>query len=120
MKVADLASWEAFLSVARHGGFSPAGKALHTSTSQISKQIAKLEAQLGVRLFHRSTRVVSLTDEGRALAPKISAALADLASIESSFADSRELSGTVRVTCVPFVAHRLLLPVWERRKIGVS
>jgi len=73
--------------------------------------VSRLEDLLGVRLFHRSTRVVKLTDEGRALLPKVSAVLEDLKSIETSFEDQLTLSGTIRVTTVPFIAQRLLIPV---------
>ena len=111
MKIEDIAVWEAFQGVAVQGGFSKAAHALKLTVPQVSKRIAKLEAELGVRLFQRSTRVVSLTDEGRALLPKVAALLEDLAGIETSFESKERLSGTIRMTCVPFVAHRLLTPV---------
>lgn len=111
MKVEEIAIWEAFRGVAIHGGFSKASKKMKESVPQISKRVAKLEDSLGVRLFQRSTRVVSLTDEGRALLPKVSAILEDLASIETSFENTKDLSGTIRITAVPFLAHRLLIPV---------
>jgi len=111
MKTEDLAVWESFLAVATHGSFSEAARKLHVPLSQVSKRVSRLETQLGVRLFQRTTRVVTLTDEGRALGPKVHAIFEDLKEAESLFEGDRELTGTIRVTAVPFVAHRLLIPV---------
>lgn len=116
MKIDDIAAWEAFESVGTHGNFSKAAKVLKLGLPQLSKRVAKLEDLLGVRLFHRSTRVVTLTDEGRAMLPKVSAVLEDLKSIETSFEDKQSLSGTIRITTVPFIAHRLLIPVIAKFK----
>jgi len=114
MKIDEIGSWETFLQVARHGNFSKAAHQMHLSVPQLSKRIARLESQLGVRLFQRTTRVISLTDEGKALLPKVTSILEDLSSIESSFENEQKVSGTVRITCVPFVAHRLLIPALAR------
>jgi DNA-binding transcriptional LysR family regulator len=111
MKIEDVAVWEAFRAVAVHGNFSKAARALRLGVPQLSKRVARLEGELGARLFRRSTRVVSLTDEGRALLPRVEALLADWAGLEAGFEDRGELSGAIRVTCVPFVAERLLIPV---------
>lgn len=56
-----------FQEVARRGSFSGAARALDASKANVSKYIAELERRLGVRLFNRSTRSVSLTDAGRLL-----------------------------------------------------
>lgn len=53
-----------FIAVADHGGFSRAAKVLGISKSAISKRISLLEEQLGARLFHRTTRKLSLTEAG--------------------------------------------------------
>lgn len=111
MKIDEIPVWEAFYGVAKHGNFSKAAQALRVTVPQLSKRVAKLEGHLGVRLFQRSTRSVALTDEGKALMPKVGAILDDLQGVESLFERDHQLSGTVRVTCVPFVAHRLLIPV---------
>ncbi|MEO9340786.1 LysR family transcriptional regulator [Mesorhizobium sp. SB112] len=58
---------QAFLTVADHGSFRVAATHLNRSHSAISSQVATLEAQLGVVLFHRTTRTVKLSDEGREL-----------------------------------------------------
>lgn len=110
MKRDDLSAWEAFHGVATHGSFSGAARHLRLGVPQLSKRVSRLESDLGVRLFARSTRRVSLTDEGRSILPKVSSLLEDVASLESTFESHRALSGTIRLTSVPFVAHRLLLP----------
>lgn len=56
-----------FLAVAERGSFRAAAVAVHRSHSAVSAQILQLEGQLGVRLFDRTTRSVSLTDDGRVL-----------------------------------------------------
>ncbi len=58
-------SMTAFVAVAREGGFSAASRALGVPLPTISRRVADLEAEVGVRLFHRSTRRVVLTDQGR-------------------------------------------------------
>jgi DNA-binding transcriptional LysR family regulator len=54
----------AFREVARQEGFAAAGRALNVSTPTVSRLISDLESNLGVRLFNRSTRKVSMTEEG--------------------------------------------------------
>lgn len=110
MKIDDLMVWEAFHELALKGSFTKAAHSLKISIPQLSKRIAKLEEQLGMRLFARSTRNVALTDEGKSLLPRVTAVIEDLKNLESTFDDKKELSGTIRITSVPFVAHRLLLP----------
>jgi DNA-binding transcriptional LysR family regulator len=113
MIVDEISSWEAFQMVALHGNFTKAAAKLGLSVSQLSKRVAGLEEQLNVRLFTRSTRLVALTDEGRSILPKVTSFLEDYANLESSFESEKHLSGTIRITSVPFVAHRLLLGVFE-------
>lgn len=111
MRIDEIGQWEAFLGVAKLGNFSRASRSLKIPVAQVSKRVAKLESQLNVRLFQRTTRVVTLTNEGKVLLPKITSILEDLREAESCFEGSRELSGRVSVTAVPFVAHKLLIPV---------
>lgn len=56
-----------FLSVARSGGFTPAAREHHVTQPTVSSGVAGLERSLGVRLFHRTGRAVTLTTEGRSL-----------------------------------------------------
>ena len=114
MKIEDIGYWQAFHGVAVHGNFSQAAKALKVSLPQLSKRVSRLEETLGARLFTRSTRHVALTDEGRSLLPKVTTMLEELESLESTFDAKLSLSGTIRITSVPFVAHRFLMPVLSK------
>jgi DNA-binding transcriptional LysR family regulator len=94
-----------FVQVARSGSFVRAAETLGVSAVAVSRNVARLEAQLGVRLFARTTRSLSLTAEGASLLARCEAPLAQLA---AAFDDSRHAldvaSGVVRVTAVsPFV-----------------
>jgi len=66
----DLATLNAFIAIAEMGSFSEAAERLHLTQPAVSKRIASLEQQLGVRLFDRLGREVSLTESGRALLPR--------------------------------------------------
>ena len=60
-----LTAMRTFVTVAKTGGFSAAAQVLSVPKTRVSQRIQELEAVLLVRLLHRTTRVVSLTDEGR-------------------------------------------------------
>ena len=111
MKINDLSLWEAYVAVAQQGNFAKAALALKTPVPQISKRVAKLESLLEVRLFTRSTRVVKLTNEGRGLLERAVSLLEDSEGLETSFAEKHLISGSLRITSAPFIAHRLLAPV---------
>jgi DNA-binding transcriptional LysR family regulator len=111
MKIRDISLWESFYWVAKVSNFTTASKKLGIGTSLLSKRINRLEAELDVRLFQRSTRKVKLTKDGEALLPVVEALLSDLGSIEEKFSNSSELSGTIRLTCVTALAHRMLAPL---------
>ncbi|WAC43664.1 LysR family transcriptional regulator [Pseudomonas sp. SL4(2022)] len=66
----DLATLNAFIAIAELGSFSEAAERLFLTQPAVSKRIASLEQQLGVRLFDRLGREVSLTEAGRALLPR--------------------------------------------------
>jgi len=73
-----LAAIEAFVKVAEAQSFSEAARRLRTSKSVVSRQVAKLEADLGARLFHRTTRAMTLTEAGRGYFERASRILGDL------------------------------------------
>lgn len=82
---------EALREVSRHGNLTRAASAMDLSKSTISKYITELESQVGVRLLHRSTRVVEVTDAGRHLLER-SVALVDLARCIQSELDAHGAS----------------------------
>lgn len=98
MKIQNLEDLSAFLEVAEAGGFSEAARRQQTPVSVVSKRIARLEEALGLRLFQRTTRAVSLTEEGKALVPQIQRIFGDLKEIEEQFANVKELKGPIRLT----------------------
>lgn len=67
---------EYFVAIAEHRAFGPAADALAVTQPSLSKQIAALEAQLGLKLFHRTSRRVELTAAGASLLDDARAALA--------------------------------------------
>jgi DNA-binding transcriptional LysR family regulator len=88
----DTQQLEAFIAVADCGSFSLAGDRLHLTQPAISKRIALLEQQLGVRLFDRIGRLVTPTEGGRQLLPRARRILQDMADAERAI---RDLSGHV-------------------------
>ncbi len=88
-----------FCRVAETKSFSAAARSFETTTSAVSKRIAALEAHLGVRLFARTTRRVSLTEPGATLYAHASRILTELADAEESVAQlGGSTRGTLRVT----------------------
>ncbi|MBO6827269.1 MAG: LysR family transcriptional regulator [Sneathiella sp.] len=61
----DLQSLKTFIAVARDGSFAETARRLSLDPSQVSRQIANLENELGFRLFHRTTRTLSFTESGK-------------------------------------------------------
>ena len=72
-----MAAIEAFVKVAENGSFTAAAERLDQSKSAISRHISALEAELGARLFHRSTRKLALTEAGQSYFERTSRILAD-------------------------------------------
>ncbi len=78
------AALEAFVRVAESGSFSKAAARLKSSKSAISRQVSALEAELGARLLHRTTRALTLTEVGRGYFEQAARILADLAEANAS------------------------------------
>ncbi|CDZ43354.1 Hypothetical protein, partial CDS, partial [Neorhizobium galegae bv. officinalis] len=78
MDQATLKELEAAIAIARRGTFRAASIDLGLSTTALSHTIGRLEAALGVRLFNRTTRSVSLTDAGRLFMQQVAPSLQDL------------------------------------------
>ena len=105
----DWSLLRAFLEVAEHGSLSRAAAALGSSQPTLSRQIAQLEAQLGHALFERTTRGVTLTEAGAALAVparRMREQARELGLVAAG--RSQALAGTVRVTASEIVSAYLL------------
>ena len=101
----------AFVRTADLGSFVAAGRVLGLSASAVGKAVAKLESQLGVRLFQRSTRSLRLTDEGRLFHERCRRIFDDLDDAQAALAHTLETPrGRLRVS-MPIVSYHLLLPV---------
>jgi len=114
----------AVLAVARRGSFRAAAAELGMSTSAVSNAIAGLEARLGSRLFHRTTRSVSLTEAGRRFADRITPALMEIRSASEEInAQDQSLTGTLRINASVGAAQMIFEPLvlaFMRRHPGMT
>lgn len=111
----DLGELAAFVAVAERMNFRAAAEALFISPSALSRRIDRIEEALGVRLFDRTTRRVSLTEDGEQFLTHASDALASLQNAISDVGDRVERrAGVVTVACIPSVANHLLPAVLAR------
>lgn len=102
---------ELFVRVADEGGFTAAARALGVPKSAVSTAVTRLEAELGVRLLHRSSRRVVLTEAGAALHQQARPALRALDDAEAAVLEAHTaLRGPVRMTAPVEVGTRLLSP----------
>ena len=94
-----LANLESFVRSAETGGFSAAARRLSLTPAAVSRNVAMLERNLGVRLFHRSTRKLTLTEAGERFLHAIRGNLEELqASIASVATDRGEPAGVLKVS----------------------
>lgn len=106
---------EAVDAIARRGGFRAAASELGMSSTAVSHAVAGLEARLGVRLFNRTTRSVSLTEAGEALLRRLRPALEDVEqAIDAAYAFRRTPAGTLRINApapaVEFILGPMIAP----------
>lgn len=96
----DLNDLRYFDAVVAHGGFAPAGRALRTPKSKLSRRVAALEARLGVRLIERSSRRFRVTEVGVAFHAQCRLAVAAAERAEAiAEASLNEPRGTLRFAC---------------------
>lgn len=105
----------AFSRTARLGSFAAAARDLGCTPSTLAKSVGRLEANLGVKLFHRTTRQVSLTPDGEQLFLRCERVLAEVDELQSEAAGSRgTVSGTLRLDAPLTYGRRVLMPVLTR------
>jgi DNA-binding transcriptional LysR family regulator len=101
-----------FVRVAEAGSFSAVARELATTQSAVSKQVATLERHLGARLLARTTRSLSLTDEGERYFEAARRLVAEVAEAEASVQRGRaQLSGWLRISASVGFGQRVLMPV---------
>ncbi|KVA58106.1 LysR family transcriptional regulator [Burkholderia cepacia] len=106
----DLGDLNAFMAVARASGFRDAARMTGLSASGLSEAVRRLEARLGVRLLHRTTRSVVLTEAGERLLLRLGPALTEVEAALDGVGEFRDRpAGTLKLN-VPVSAARLVLP----------
>jgi DNA-binding transcriptional LysR family regulator len=108
--MADLGDLDAFVAVARAGGFREAARAGDASASGLSEAVRRLETRLGLRLLNRTTRSVAPTEAGARLLERLGPALGEVADALAMIDDFRDRpAGTLKIN-VPGSALRTVLP----------
>ena len=109
MKSSEYSDLKTCLAVAQHGSFANAARHLKMTPSAVSQIIRRLEQQLDIRLFNRTTRSISLTTEGQALITKVGPALSE---IEATFSElksqKKDPAGKVNIHTTSSAANLLL------------
>jgi DNA-binding transcriptional LysR family regulator len=124
MRLTQLNGLVAFMTVAEKRGFSAAARSLGVSPSALSQSIRSLEARVGVPLFVRTTRSVSLTEAGERLLARSGPSLREaMAAVEEASTASDAVTGRLRLT-VPHIAVPLViepvLPLLRQRHPQLS
>ena len=107
-----LANLESFVRAAKGGSFSAAGRRLGLTAAAVSRNVAMLERNLGVRLFQRSTRKLTLTEAGERFLVSIDGNLDALqVAIAEAAAHNSEPAGVLKVSMPPSIGVAHVLPL---------
>jgi LysR family transcriptional regulator for bpeEF and oprC len=110
--MAGLPGLLAFAETARHASFAAAARELGLTPSAVAKSVARLEQDLGVRLFHRTTRKVALTSDGRTLFARCERIVEEMQALRDEAAGTRaEPSGRLRLNVPITLGKRVIVPV---------
>ena len=105
----------AFAETVRQGSFASAARELGLTPSAVAKSVARLEADLGLRLLHRTTRQVSLTSDGRDLFDRCRRIVDELDALRADAEGVRgEPSGTLRLNAPITYGRKVLVPQLAR------
>ena len=103
---------DAFVHAAEQRSYVAAARIAGVSPSAIGKAVSRLETHLGVRLFNRTTRSMSLTEEGTVFYERCKRIIDDLRDAEADIVQSRESPvGRLRVSMPHIVGHHLFMPI---------
>jgi DNA-binding transcriptional LysR family regulator len=109
----DLQQLASFIAVVNAGSFVGGAEAIGLSKAAVSRQVAELEARLGVRLLHRTTRRLSLTDDGQRFFARAVELLADAGELEAETSSSSgEATGVLRINAPLTFGNLHLAPLW--------
>ena len=105
----------AFAETAKRGNFAAAAREMGCTPSTLAKAVSRLEAQLGIRLFHRTTRQVTLTDDGRRLFGRCQRVLSELELLQEEASGARQQpAGTLRIDMPTTFGRLVMLPLLAR------
>lgn len=111
----DFLGLQAFLSIAERGSFQKAAQHLHLSQTAISHRMRKLEDELGIKLFARTTREVTLTRSGIEFLPKAQKAFSELEqSLDELVQQGARRRERLDIACLPAFAVQYLPPILSR------
>lgn len=110
--IMDIQNIEIFIAVAQKSSFAAVAQEYNVAPSSISHAIASLEEKLQMRLFHRTTRKVSMTEAGQTYFNKIEPILSDLKlAAESAYDTQQKPAGNIRLTSSVTYGNKALLPL---------
>lgn len=104
-----LKSIEIFQTVCKYKSFSKAANYLNIVPSAVSRQINELEQHLGIRLLNRTTRSISLTNDGRRYLQKMTSITQQVDELESLSSDETVIQDHINLTAVPSLGENILL-----------
>ena len=107
---ASLRGLRTFCVAARYESFKTAADELFITSSAVSQQIKALEEELGLKLFERGTRELSLSEDGQALFAALSPLMDQLDSVVADFKTSGRRKKSVRISAQPFFASEFFIP----------
>lgn len=108
----QLSDIRVFLEIVDSGSFSAAARVLRMPKSSVARQMARLEAEIGVALLNRSTRVVALTPEGRDFVPRARRLFDDAVEAQSAIrCEGKGASGLLSVATTGLIGRRFIAPL---------
>jgi DNA-binding transcriptional LysR family regulator len=111
-QIESLSGIVTFVVAARCLSFTEAADKLDVSRSAVGKAIARLEERLGVKLFHRTTRRITLTADGEAFFSTCASAVDEIAAVESGLgSDPQKPSGRIKIDMPVVFGRRIVLPL---------
>src|SRR5258708_15434165 len=115
MNRSELADLNAFVVVANHLSFRAASTQLGVTPSALSHSMRQLEERHGVRLLHRTTRSVSVTDAGLRLLERLRPAIEQIAgALEDLNQERQRPLGRLRIYATHLAAAAIIAPIWGR------